>query len=471
MFKGIVPVRGRIEYNFIYVDLTRQCNARCVFCFNDWDYIEGTANISRERFEKASALIGLAKDCRFYLSCLFEPTLHPDFTELLRSIPQDLRGKVQFTTNLARKMDDGDLRFLADAGFGAVNISVETFDEAAYGRLFGIKNTAFFTNIEKLSAYAKASGSAARFRFITMMVKDNREEYDSIYGKLETLFPGCTHEYRTPWFFVKEGNVVIDESLLLTDAEFETASQSLRRLKRTEVFLEDPLTVERHRAILGNTPLEVLYDIQKKGVLPDCSVRISADGKGIVHLHGDPEPFDLDEIDAPEAWFSDRLAAAKRESAAAPLRLDVPFAPLKAKRGMISVRGREICALTAAELFPERHLYVRGVLLQPVSHGLFVAPDGESDPRSGDLMALASRPDVAYALSVKSQEPSSRLERVAARFGYAVAHFKTLAALPSREDGRDIAPEDLGGDALVFRFGQENDCSVHSFRLRHSQGL
>lgn len=101
------------QYSFISADITSNCNLRCPYCVNDWGSIKGNTFMTKETFEKAIALLPLIKDdgC-FRFSCIFEPTIHPEFTELLRMIPEKDRKKVFFTTNLAKRLSDDVFREL-----------------------------------------------------------------------------------------------------------------------------------------------------------------------------------------------------------------------------------------------------------------------------------------------------------------------------------------------------------------------
>lgn len=105
------------KYDFISFDITSNCNLRCPFCLNDFSKIKGNTNVTRETFRKVISLIPLIKETgSFYFSCLFEPTLHPNFSELLYEIPEEYRSKVFFTTNLAKTISDEDIKKLSLSG-------------------------------------------------------------------------------------------------------------------------------------------------------------------------------------------------------------------------------------------------------------------------------------------------------------------------------------------------------------------
>ena len=69
------------KFNMIFNDITSNCNLRCVFCVNDFSNIKGNILMTEKVFDKVMALLPLVPDGSFFLSCLFEPTMHPDFID------------------------------------------------------------------------------------------------------------------------------------------------------------------------------------------------------------------------------------------------------------------------------------------------------------------------------------------------------------------------------------------------------
>ena len=80
------------QYEFVSIDTASPCNARCIFCFNDWANIKG-ALMEPKVFEKTLPLLDMTGYDGFYVSCLFEPTLNPNFTKILSMIPE--AGKIK----------------------------------------------------------------------------------------------------------------------------------------------------------------------------------------------------------------------------------------------------------------------------------------------------------------------------------------------------------------------------------------
>jgi hypothetical protein len=351
----------------VYMDVTHHCNARCCFCFNDWEALH-PKNMEEGIMQKCFRLMPLAQKHEFYLSCLFEPTLHPDFFRWLRGIDPSQRENIQFTTNLLKNIPDGDLEFLANAGFGLVNISLETLDENLCQKIMGVGSTAFFQNIEKLSGYARRAKNPTAFRFLTMVLRDNCAELPAIAKRTWALFPGSRHEFRTPFFYVKSESRVIGRDSLVPKEEYRRAISALRRARpRTETDDPDPLTQERYDEILGNTPLEALREIQRQGGgLPDLSIRVAADGTGLRNLGSGPEPFDLKEIDDPRTVFCEPVSEANPDSDCQ--------------------RMGGACIILKANHFDGRWLYIHGIILglskhAPKEDSWFFVLDGDFSRR------------------------------------------------------------------------------------------
>lgn len=130
------------KYVMVSHDITNHCNARCRFCFNDWEHLN-PCNMSVEIFKLSRNIIPLTIKDGFLLSCLFEPTLNPEFPDILRMLPQQYKQHVFFTTNMARKLSDEELKLFLEANIDYFNISLETYNQDRYTMLSGIKNVFF----------------------------------------------------------------------------------------------------------------------------------------------------------------------------------------------------------------------------------------------------------------------------------------------------------------------------------------
>ena len=169
------------------MDIVDNCNLRCPFCVYDYSRTFATNMMDEATIEAALRFLPYTLDSNFWFSCLHEPTLHPEFTAYLDRVPQDLRRKVFFTTNLAKRMKPEYFRFLADGGFANVNISIESLDPAIYERMRkGAKHRIFMANWDALVA-AFEHGSAPPFlRYIVLVYNSNLREIPALVDHLLT---------------------------------------------------------------------------------------------------------------------------------------------------------------------------------------------------------------------------------------------------------------------------------------------
>src|ERR1700675_1956069 len=91
---------------YIAADIVNNCNLRCPFCLVDYSLVDHTELMSVETFQKILSLVAGAGDEGFWMSCLHEPTMHPQLNDFLALIPQNARKKTWFTTNLTRPLTE-----------------------------------------------------------------------------------------------------------------------------------------------------------------------------------------------------------------------------------------------------------------------------------------------------------------------------------------------------------------------------
>ena len=186
------------NYDLIACDITSNCNLRCPFCVNDFRQISGNNFMPCETFKKILPLFKLIKDDGFfYFSCLFEPTIHPDFIRLLNLIPHDQRKKVFFTTNLAKKLTDDTLYQLSQSSIHHINISLDSLEPEMFESLRrGAKFEVFIDNLERMTDIFAKNPHSPKLRYITILCKSNINEAAELLNASSNKYRSSEHEFR-----------------------------------------------------------------------------------------------------------------------------------------------------------------------------------------------------------------------------------------------------------------------------------
>jgi organic radical activating enzyme len=163
------------------MDIVDNCNLRCPFCIYDYTGVNRTHLMEDETFDRVMRWLPFIGSEGLWLSCLHEPSMHPKLPEMIERIPREFRERIQYTTNLARRMPDRYYAVLADSGLANINVSIESRDPAVYERMRkGARHRIFMENWEKLLA-AFAQGSAPpKIQYIAMAYKSNFRELPAL---------------------------------------------------------------------------------------------------------------------------------------------------------------------------------------------------------------------------------------------------------------------------------------------------
>lgn len=184
-------------YEFVAADITSNCNLRCTFCINDFSRIRGNTFMKETTFEKLLTLIPLVNGCNFFISCLFEPTIHPSFISLLEKIPPKYRNKVYFTTNLSIKLSRQDFQRLSRVNIHHINISIDSLQHDTFEKLRQkAKFEVFIDNLRCLAEVFSGAARPPRIRCTTMTLKPNLDEIPMLVETCAQKYLAYTHEIR-----------------------------------------------------------------------------------------------------------------------------------------------------------------------------------------------------------------------------------------------------------------------------------
>jgi hypothetical protein len=227
------------------VDIVNNCNLRCPFCLFDYSETRSTRFMSTETFDSAIRLLPLVPDGGFWLSCLHEPSLHPDFLALIARVPLQYRRKLMFTTNIAKRADDAYFRALAESGVFHINISIESRTPALYEKFRkGARFAIFQENWDRLIAAWRAAAAPPHLRYIIMAYRSNLAEIPSLVRYLR--------EERLAWhvevrYTYDEPHIApaFREQEFLGDADWAWLRRELGHYPANEVSVLAPDTIPR----------------------------------------------------------------------------------------------------------------------------------------------------------------------------------------------------------------------------------
>jgi molybdenum cofactor biosynthesis enzyme MoaA len=196
-----MPLAPRDVIELVAGDIVNNCNLRCPFCMVDYAAIRGLKVMTPETFRRALELAPLLPPGGLWLSCLHEPTLHPQFVELIESVPMSQRDRISFTTNLARKLPDALLERLANSGVRSIRVSFDSRDPALFAELRkGAVFATFEDNLRRLAAFLRTSPRPPRLHLITMAFRDNQHEVVELIRFGRDALGAGSHEVRFMYY-------------------------------------------------------------------------------------------------------------------------------------------------------------------------------------------------------------------------------------------------------------------------------
>ena len=245
MIEKIEHLERKLE--IINADVTNHCNARCFFCFNDWDAFT-PHNMTVETFKNLLKLLPLMGGTDFLVSCWFEPTINPAFYDMLDLLPAEYKDRVYFTTNLVTKIKDEDMERMCRSNVDHINVSLETWDEDEYVSITGVKNTHFFENVERLGFYSRKYGTD--LHVITMLTRRNAAHFKELVQRVHDTLSPSLHEIRTPYFFIEDTGT--KEALIedmLTRKEIDQIQSDVNALGYTDILWDVRFSKEKFEGL------------------------------------------------------------------------------------------------------------------------------------------------------------------------------------------------------------------------------
>lgn len=215
-----IEMEGR--YDFIAMDITSNCNLRCSFCLNDYSRKIDNTMMDEATLNKVITLLPLlASDGLLFFSCLFEPTLHPGFLDLLKNIPKEFIGKVFFTTNLAKRLPDEFFQALSNFPLHHINISCDSLNENTFPMMRkGARFDIFQDNLERMAKIFSTNNNHPPLRYITIACRLNLDELNNIIQTTTQKYLSSENEIRTFATFDYQDTLWVSTNRL-SDAEWQ----------------------------------------------------------------------------------------------------------------------------------------------------------------------------------------------------------------------------------------------------------
>jgi MoaA/NifB/PqqE/SkfB family radical SAM enzyme len=311
IFQTYMKVKKRLSplaYEFVAADITSNCNLRCTFCINDFSHIKGNTFMKEDTFEKLLTLVPLVNGCNFFISCLFEPAIHPSFISLLEKIPPKYRNKIYFTTNLSIKFSRQDFQRLSHVNIHHINISIDSLQQDTFEMLRQKANfEIFFDNLRCLAEVFSGAARPPRIRFTTMALKPNLDEIPRLVKTCAQKYLAYTHEIRhvypvphlsSQW---KQDNLISNHDWQGLRVFAEDIPYNCEVVPPPPVYYPDdhqPYS-RQHTGISPNDPAATANSLP---------LGLNVQSDGTVSLYGKPDiRYKLDDLGEPGKFFKKQM--------------------------------------------------------------------------------------------------------------------------------------------------------------------
>ena len=315
------PMRRAPRIGLLAGDIVNQCNLRCPFCIVDYTNVSSLKLMSRETYDRLLELLPITTRGNFWLSCLHEPTLHPQFVNFIEAVPEVYRDRISFTTNLSRRVYDDMLSRLAHSGVHQIRVSLDSLDPEIFSELRKkAKFDVFRRNLLDLSAALEESRSRPSLHFVTMALKDNYREIADLIRFGRDL-GADSHEVR--YIYYEPHLAQWGRDHLPDAAEWAELERSLAPLASDALSISGPAadTVQQFQeerglanyvareTFFGNMQSEpaTIPDPARIGrLLPDAPLQLRLRWDGLIVSLDTPEEnfsVNVDRLDRPAAFF------------------------------------------------------------------------------------------------------------------------------------------------------------------------
>lgn len=205
-------------------------------------YVRGGISEDTEpfSFDQTSEKLGGAG---ILFSCLYEPSIAPNFLKFLKLLPKSGRKNVFFTSNFCRAMTEEEIRTIFSANIRHVNLSVETLKPERYREICSsVQFESFYHNLEKIAkvnAERRLGTHWAKLYCITMVLKENRDELSAIGKFCGEKLKAARHDFRTPYISDTANNADWNRGQFMDETECGHVSRELAKLHL-------PITLDIH---------------------------------------------------------------------------------------------------------------------------------------------------------------------------------------------------------------------------------
>ncbi len=298
------------RFSLVTVDITNECPHRCVFCFNRW----GSKQMMEQKtFHKVLQLLPYTADGGFSLASLYEPSVHPQFFQMMAAVPRQFKAKVSVGTNLDGAFSTQQLSLLANSHLHHVNVALPSFQEEQYQRITKADGKQFFENITRLRQFFDERKNRPRLKLNTMLLKENKDDLLALVQRAHEELHPYVHEIRTPMVIAENESTLLQgpyneaavRAQLLPQEELKKIKTEIDALGYRNVHVITDVSEESEQARIPGTP-QLVYD--------EYSIYIGSNGEGF--FLSDKNPFDMQDIENPFVFFSQALTARQTQQAA-----------------------------------------------------------------------------------------------------------------------------------------------------------